>query len=87
MGVVLLYLRLRVIIPPGYVARFLCLSDVHNPDVYTESHMMTPDMTGELSVVLVNHGDQFFYGYAGMPVARLMLIKVVFPVVRQASNV
>ncbi len=87
MGTVLLYLRVRVLIPPGYVARFLSLTDVNSPDVYTQSHMMTPDMTGELSVVLCNHGDRFFYGHAGMPVARLMLIRVVFPVVRQASNV
>ncbi|WEG80605.1 28.6 kDa protein [Human adenovirus 1] len=80
MGAVMLSLRLRVCIPPGYFGRFLALTDVNQPDVFTESYIMTPDMTEELSVVLFNHGDQFFYGHAGMAVVRLMLIRVVFPV-------
>lgn len=45
---------------PGYFGRFLALTDVNQPDVFTESYIMTPDMTEELSVVLFNHGDQFF---------------------------
>ncbi|WOR02112.1 27 kDa protein [Human adenovirus 1] len=80
MGAVMLSLRLRVCIPPGYFGRFLALTDVNQPDVFTESYIMTPDMTEELSVVLFNHGDQFFYGHVGMAVVRLMLIRVVFPV-------
>ncbi len=86
-GVILLYLRLSVIIPPGYIGRFLSLADVSNPGVYTGSHVMTPDMTGQLSVLLFNHTDNFFYGHAGDVVARLMLVRVVYPIVRQATLV
>ncbi|AIK20580.1 E4 ORF1 [Simian adenovirus ch1] len=84
-GVVLLYLHIAVTIPPGYVGTLFSLSDMNARGFFVGAQTLHPGSRVELSVLLFNHSDVFCDVRAKQPVARLLLERVVFPPIRQAS--
>ncbi|ADZ39862.1 E4 orf1 [Simian adenovirus 49] len=86
-GINLLALQLSVQIPTGYLGRFFSLADMATRGVYVAAQELCPDSWWETSVVLFNHSDEFYFGARGQPVACLILERVFFPPLRQASQV
>ncbi|QKR72143.1 e4 control protein orf1 [Human mastadenovirus B] len=84
-GVALLYLRLSIIIPRGYVGCFFSLTDANMSGLYASSRIIHAGHREELSVLLFNHDDRFYEGRAGDPVACLVMERLIFPPVRQAT--
>lgn len=86
-GVALLELRVSIVVPRGFLGRFFSLTDANVPGVYASSRIIHAGHRESLSVMLFNHGDSFYEGRAGDPVACLVLERVIYPPVRQASMV
>ncbi|BBH49367.1 13.5 kDa protein [Human adenovirus 4a] len=86
-GVALLELRLSIVVPQGFIGRFFSLTDANVPGVYASSQIIHAGHREGLSVMLFNHNVSFYSGRAGDPVACLVLEKVIYPPVRQASMV
>lgn len=86
-GVILMCLQLSLEIPRGYLGRLFSLSDMNVRGVFVGAEEIQPSTWWELSVVLFNHSDVFFYGSRGQPVACMLLERVIFPCVHRASLV
>ncbi|ALE30418.1 ORF1 [Simian adenovirus 16] len=86
-GILLMALQLSVEVPPGYMGRFFSLADMNTRGVYVQAQEIHPGTWWETSIVLFNHSDEFYYGTRMQPVACLLLERVVYPPVRQASLV
>lgn len=86
-GCVLLSLQLAFEIPPGYSGRIYSVSDMNIRGVLIGAQELQPSSYWEVSVVLFNHSDNFFYGFRGQTVACLVLERVIFPQVLRASVV
>ena len=84
-GVVLLYLHIAVDIPPGYLGTLFSLCDMNARGVFVGAETLYPGSRMELSVLLFNHSDVFCDVRAKQPVARLVLNRVIFPPIRQAT--
>ncbi|AKQ98395.1 ORF1 [Human mastadenovirus B] len=84
-GVALLHLRLSIIVPRCYIGRFFSLTDTNTSGLYASSQIIHAGHQQSLSVLLFNHTDRFYEGRAGDPVACLVLERVIYPPVRQAS--
>lgn len=86
-GVLLMALQLSVNIPPGYLGQVFSLADMTTRGIFVCSEGVQPSTYWELSIVLFNHSDQFFYGFRGQAVACLRLERVVYPAIQRASIV
>ncbi|AUG71871.1 E4orf1 [Rhesus adenovirus 65] len=86
-GIVLLSLQLSLDIPAGYLGRFFSVADMNVRGVLLCAQEIQPSTWWEVSVVLFNHSDEFYRGSRGQPVACLLLERVIYPTVRQASLV
>ncbi|WGH00144.1 E4 ORF1 [Human mastadenovirus G] len=86
-GILLLSLQLSLDIPPGYLGRLFSVADMNVRGVLLCAQELQPSTWWEISVVLFNHSDEFFYGSRGQPVACLLLERVFYPSIRQASLV
>ncbi len=84
-GVVLLYLNIAVDLPPGYLGTLFSLSGMNARGVFVGAETLYPGSRMELSVLLFNHSDVFCNVRAKQPVARLVLNRVIFPPIRQAT--
>ncbi|AGK27195.1 E4 ORF1 [Simian mastadenovirus C] len=86
-GVLLVSLQLSMDIPRGYLGRLFSLSDMNVRGVFVGAQDIQPSTWWEMSVVLFNHSDEFFYGFRGQPVACLLLERVIYPCLHRASLV
>lgn len=86
-GCVLLSLQLAFEIPVAYTGRLYSMADMNTRGVLIGAQELNPSVFWEVSVVLFNHSDDYFYGVRGQPVACLLLQRVIFPQVLQASLV
>nr|WUR07986.1 E4orf1 [Rhesus adenovirus 68]WUR08009.1 E4orf1 [Rhesus adenovirus 69] len=86
-GILLLSLQLSLDIPTGYLGRLFSVADMNVRGVLLCAQELQPSTYWEISVVLFNHSNEFFHGFRGQPVACLLLERVIYPPVRQASLV
>ena len=86
-GVLLLSLQLAVEIPVGYLGRIFSMADMNVRGVLIGANELQPSTWWEVSIILFNHSDRFFYGWRGQTVACLVLDRIIYPPVVRASVV
>ncbi|AIT71000.1 control protein E4orf1 [Simian adenovirus DM-2014] len=86
-GVLLLYLQIRVQVPPGYIGRLGAEVDLVRSGIFASAETVDPCTRWELKLILINHTPDFYYGRRGQAVGRLILHRVIYPVVLQATQV
>ncbi|ALE30382.1 ORF1 [Simian adenovirus 13] len=86
-GVLLLYLQIRVQVPPGYIGRLGPLGDLVRRGIFAGADTVDPCTRWELKLLLFNHTPDFYHGQRGQAVGRFLLHRVIYPTVLEATQV
>ena len=73
-------------IPDGYYGQIASRSGLAvNDDVVVEAGVIDPDYTGNVAVILRNHGDGTFVVNLGDRIAQLILIRAATPIAQEVT--
>ena len=79
--------QIKLGIPPGHYGRIAPKSGLAiKHQIHVGAGVIDPDYTGEIKILLINHGKHYYQVKQGDPIAQLILEKASMPILKQVKE-